>query len=160
MKLPASIVLILSSQCIYAADFRTLNFGDSCSNVERKELELGSVKISKNKPIFKGNFVYNGLGLEGNALISYECGENNLFKSGFIYYRFYEFENAENFLTIAANLITDVHGSPGEMLVLGTTENNFHITFSWSLKNTTIVVGSNTLRNIYGVGLEFSQAVE
>lgn len=160
MKRLASILLILSSQCVYAEDFRTLNFGDSCSNVDRKELALGSVKMSKTKPLFKGDFVYNGFGLEGKALISYECGENNLLKSGFVYYRFHEFDHAEKFLTLVANIITDTHGSPEEILVLGANEQNFNITFSWSFKNTALVVGSNTLRNVYGVGLEFSQTAE
>ena len=70
------------------------------------------------------------------------------------------FDRAEKFLTIAANLITDAHGSPEEVLVLGASEFNFNITFSWSLQNTAIVVGSSTSGSMYGIGLEFSQETE
>ena len=91
MKLLASIALLVLLQPANAEDFRTLNFGESCIDVDRKELALGSVKLSEAKPIFQGRFDYHGIGLEGKALIAYNCGENNSLQSGFIYYRFHEF---------------------------------------------------------------------
>ena len=158
MKLTALILLLLILQPIHAKDFRALNFGDSCSNVESQEIELGSKKSNSINSAYEGTFTYNGLKLNEEALISYNCGDNNIFKSGYVFYRFLDFDNAEAFLILASQIISDAHGEPGEIIVFGGTKFNFKITYVWDLEDTSIVIGSNTSGNQYGIGLKFSQA--
>ncbi len=142
-------------QVAIANDFRQLNFGDSCDDLDELELSLGSVKSDIDERIYKGAFIYHGLQLHGKAIIAYDCGSDNLFKGGFVYYKFYDFDTAEKFLQISANLITDIHGSPLEVNVSGATEYNFRVNLSWELEDRSIVVGSDTKGSSYMVGLSF-----
>lgn len=147
--------MLLNLQVVAAKDFRQLNFGDSCEDLDDLELNQGSTKSKIDDRIYKGSFIYHGIQLQGQAIIAYDCGSDDLFRGGFVYYQFFDLDTAEKFLQITANLISDVHGSPMEINVLGVSENNFKVNMSWELQERSIVVGSDTKGSSYMVGLSF-----
>ena len=108
MRLYFPILLILG-QAAMAADFRTLDFGQPCSTIEKKEESLGSNPIQSRSD--SSSHWYKARAFDADVSIVYLCVDDVLRTGSYLFER-KEFDVALEQMRIAYEELTDAHGAP------------------------------------------------
>jgi hypothetical protein len=90
-----------------AHDFRALNFGDSCNNVEELESQLGSSPQSKSA----GIFIFAATRYDEDVSIIYIC-EGGVFSNGAYLFTFSKFSEAREFFEKVKPTLVQEYGKP------------------------------------------------
>ena len=103
------LFLIFTSISSYAADFRIVDFNESCENIEEKEIALGSqlIEVSSNN-----NYRFHNIHLNSPTNVVYFCTNKGLFKKGWYWYRFDNFRDAVNFVERIKPILFTMYGEP------------------------------------------------
>lgn len=105
------IALFLSCGDAFAADFRTLNFGESCSDARTGEYQLGNNPKNEQNPL-ETYHAFNGVFLDRMVTIVYYCGEDNKLDKGLYFYSFTNEPDLEAFISIAKPKLENLLGPP------------------------------------------------
>ena len=101
------LALILVSAKAQSADFRFINIGENCSEINSYEASVGS-KVSAGS---RESYKFIGVFLNKDVIINYEC-ENNIFKRGFYDLYFDSFLDARDFYLLNKETVISMLGQP------------------------------------------------
>lgn len=104
-----AISFLLLSDPAAAADFRTIDFAQSCAEVESAEKQLGSVADGELQRDYQ---VYQGVHLDRVAKIHYNCSNDGKLTRGIYIYSFNNMEEAKAFFGIVEPTLIGQHGMP------------------------------------------------
>lgn len=102
-------LIILFCNISFAEDFRTLNFGESCVDIEAGEQLLGSQRSEESTDKLQ---VYEGVHLDRAVTIVYLCNEQSELKKGVYYFRFTTEPGLDSFFDVAKPQLEYQFGEP------------------------------------------------
>ena len=108
-RLLTAILLSLISGAAVAADFRVMNFGESCDEIARREQDLGSIAVDEQHRSYQK---YEGRYLDRTVHVYYGCGNNGQFQRGTYVYEFDTLGKAKAFFKHARRLLMKTLGKP------------------------------------------------
>jgi hypothetical protein len=116
MKLIQIFLLLFSCiEITLANDFRVLDFGDECENIDKLELKLGSQIIIRDEA-YLGSFEYQGLKISDKAFIYYRCTKEGVFLEGAISVATESIQEAEKKFNEVHKILINIHGPSKEMI--------------------------------------------
>ena len=127
---------------LMAADFRTLDFGESCSGIKTEEYQLGnSPKVGQNTR--DTYYAFNGVFLDRAVTINYYCGKDNKLDRGMYSFNFTNESDLEAFFKVARPNLMYLLGPPaydGASLNPDKKTNIFRYDIRWEKEGITINV--------------------
>ena len=133
-------VLFLVSTNLLAADFRSLDFGDSCADINREEYRSGNTpKTSSDSP--DEHYAFNGVFLDRTTTITYYCGKDDIFDQGLYLFTFTSEQDLNTFFEIAKLNLEYLLGPPtfdGTKLSSESFNSVFRYDLRWDKEHATI----------------------
>ncbi len=136
------VALVLPAGTASAQDFRSLNFGESCLEVESKEYHLGNSPRAQSKET-SAVFEFNGVFLDRSVTIVYHCDGKGLFKKGAYIFEITSETDLETFFAVAKPNLENLLGPPafdGSKMIADQRYDSFAYALRWDEKRATINV--------------------
>jgi hypothetical protein len=128
------LILLGSVYSAYARDFRALNFGEPCQDLDQYEMNEGSI-LGKDFVGYHYNF--ENVLFDRQVLITYLCDTENKFIRGKLRYEFESTESAKQyFKTISPQLSYKY----GDSLVTEHEDEHFGMRVFWRNQNSSILL--------------------
>jgi len=105
------VALVLLSAPVGAADFRTLDIGDSCASVQAREKARGSIAIPWKQLSGADTYAFRGHDHGRDLTLTYFCPKGALF-SGNYYFPVEQLEVAVNTYHAAYDVMVASYGTP------------------------------------------------
>jgi len=126
------LVLVGSVYSAYAKDFRALNFGEPCKDLDQYEMNEGSI-LGKNFVGYHYNF--ENVLFDRQVLITYLCDTENKFIRGILRYGFESTESAKEYFETISPQLSYKYGDP-----LVTEDEHFGMRTFWRNQNSSILL--------------------
>ena len=109
MKRSCVLLLCLVASAAFAADFRTLDIGDSCENVVEQETNLGSTLIQEGSD--GSQYFFMASLFDRAVTVVYWCSENVLFRGVYLFDKT-DYRDARALYARAKASVTRTFGTP------------------------------------------------
>ena len=104
------VLIVFAYSAASAADFRTLDIGDSCESVPAREQVLASTTVPWNAP--EGIiYAFHGSAFDRDLLFTYFCPKGHLF-TGNYYFPVEDAEKVQETYRDVRQRLTSIYGSP------------------------------------------------
>ena len=102
--------LIFFSSGVFANDFRSRNFGDSCEGIQQDELALSSTLDESNTS--DRSYGFDTVFLDRMVKVGYFCDDTNKFVKGLYWFKFTSKSEQEDFLEVTLPRLKIEYGEP------------------------------------------------
>ena len=127
-------ILLGSVYSAYAKDFRALNFGEPCQDLDQYEMNVGSI-LGKDYTGYHYNF--GNVLFDRSVIITYLCDTENKFKRGTLRYVFESTESAKEYFETISPQLSYKYGDP---LVTEDEGEHFGMRAFWRNQNSSILL--------------------
>ena len=128
------LTLLGSVYSAYAKDFRALNFGEPCQNLDQYEMNEGSI-LGKDFTGYHYNF--ENVLFDRQVIITYLCNTENKFIKGILRYGFESTGSAKEYFETISPQLSYIYGDP---LVTEDEGEHFGMRAFWRNQNSRILL--------------------
>jgi hypothetical protein len=133
MKRLLILLIVLGSvYSAYAKDFRALNFGEPCQDLDQYEMNEGSI-LGRDVTGYHYNF--ESVLFDRQVIITYLCDSENKFIRGILRYGFESAESAKEYFETISPQLSYIYGDPQV-----TEDEHFGMRAFWRNQNSSILL--------------------